>query len=454
MSLRRWLAELAPGAQRRVPSLLLADGSVIDLDDVRYARTGGRLIVFGLLGFLLWAAWAPLDKGVPVAGTVKVSGNRKVVQAVASGRVARILVREGELVRQGQPLLRLDDTSSRANLQSLQIQLATTRATIARLVAERDGKPIAFGPGLLGSPDERVIAALVLQRQLQRSRQLALGSEIDAMRELLGGHQAELAGLYETRAAHEQQRQALEEQSSGLRALAQDGFVARNRLLDSERQLAQTTGTLAEEAGRISQIERRIAEQKLHILQRSDQNQAELRAQLADAQVQAESLAERLSQAEYELGHTQLSAPVDGQVVGLSVFTEGAFLQAGERVLEVVPQSGSLIVEAQIPVHLIDRVHAGLPVELSFTAFNQSRTPRLHGELVVVGADRLVDERSGLPFYPAQIALSDDSRRALAKLELRPGMAAEAFVKTGERSLLSYLFKPLLDRSHAALTEE
>lgn len=445
----------APAARGRISGEEEGAAHGLRLDGRRLGRAGWLVVLVGVAGFLLWAALAPLDKGVPASGTVKVTGNRKAVQSAADGTVARILAREGDLVRDGQPLLRLDETPARAAVAALRIQLATTQATVARLKAERDGAAeMVLPPELQRSDDQRVQAALALQRQLFASRRLALRSEIDAMRETAAGLESELAGLRETQGARREQVRALQEQAVGLRALAGEGFVSRNRLLDAERLLSQTLGALAEDAGRIGQVQRQIAEQRLRIVQRREQYQAELRAQLADAGLQAESLAERLAAAEHDLSHTVVAAPATGAVVGLAVFTEGGFVRAGERLMDVVPTGEPLSVEARVPVNLIDKVHAGLPVELMFTAFNQNRTPNIPGRVKVVGADRLVEERSGAPYYPMEVEVTAEGMRRLAGLDLRAGMPVEVFVRTGERSLLSYLFKPLLDRAHTALGEE
>ncbi|MFT4192793.1 MAG: HlyD family type I secretion periplasmic adaptor subunit, partial [Comamonas sp.] len=437
----------APGARAD-------DGAaVVPLDDRPFARIGWAVLVLGVAGFLLWAALAPLDKGVPAPGTVKVAGNRKAVQPAVDGVVARLRVRDGDTVAAGQEILRLDDTQARAAAQALRIQAATAQATVDRLAAERDGLgEIAFAPGLSAARDDaqeaaRVREALALQRQLLSARRQALDSELAAMRETVAAYEAELAGLRETREARRQQRAALAEQAGGLRELARDGFVSRNRLLDAERMLAQLDGALAEDAGRLGALQRQAAEQRLRIAQRRQAWQAEVRGQLADAELQAHALADKLRAAEFQLDATVLRAPAAGRVVGLAVFTEGGVVRAGERLMEVVPEGQPLVVEGQVPVDLIDRVHAGLPVDLMFTAFNQNRTPHVEGRVTVVGADRLVEERSGIPYFPLEVEVAPESRDQLAGLDLRPGMPVEVFVRTGERSLLSYLLKPLVDRA-------
>lgn len=457
----RWLPdnEGPPPAPAPMDAQRIASGGpdLPDVDERRYVRLGWAVMLLGFCGFLAWAALAPLDKGVPAPGTVKVAGNRKTVQSPAEGLVAAILVRDGERVAAGQPLVRLDETAARTSAQSVRIQLASARATAARLAAERDDAPaIAFPPALLAqaASEPEVRAAIALQRQLLASRRLALANEIAALREAVAGHEGQLRSLGETQASRRQQEASLREQTGNLRALAAEGYATRNRLLDTERLLSQTLGSLAEGDGQAAQLTRQAAEQKLRIVQRREQYQAEVRAQLADVQPQVDALAQRLEAAEHALRHSVVAAPVEGTVVGMAVFTQGGHVRAGEKLMDLVPSKGSLVVEGQVPVHLIDKVRPGLDVELLFPAFNQNTTPRVEGRVRVVGADRLVDERTGLPYYPIEAEVTQRGMQAIAGLDLRPGMPAEVFVRTGERSLLSYLFKPLLDRAHRALTEE
>ncbi len=176
-----------------------------------------------------------------------------------------------------------------------------------------------------------------------------------------------------------------------------------------------------------------------------------MRASLADAQVRAEELRNRLASARFDLANSEVRAPVAGLVVGQEVFTEGGVIAPGQQLMEILPERQPLLVDARLPVEMVDKVRVGLPVELMFSAFNQSTTPRVEGEVTLVSADRLLDERSEAPYYRVRIRVGEEGVRRLAGLEIRPGMPVEAFVRSGERSLLNYLFKPLADRTHLAL---
>jgi len=251
-----------------------------------------------------------------------------------------------------------------------------------------------------------------------------------------------------------EQRAALEEQLRGLRQLASEGYVPRNRLLDSERLLAQVNGEIAGDLGSLGSTRRQILELRLRMAQRREKFQEEVRGSLADAQVRAEELRNRLASARFDLANSEVRAPVAGLVVGQEVFTEGGVIAPGQQLMEILPERQPLLVDARLPVEMVDKVRVGLPVELMFSAFSQSTTPRVEGEVTLVSADRLLDERSEAPYYRVRIRVGEEGVRRLAGLEIRPGMPVEAFVRSGERSLLNYLFKPLADRTHLALGEE
>ena len=434
----------------------VGDSNVLQLDDTRYSRLGWLLMLGGFLGFLGWAALAPLDKGVAVSGKVMVSGHRKVVQHPSGGIVERIDVRDGDKVAAGQVLIRLKETPLLGQAQSLRSQFYGSLASEARLNAERDGvASVSFPTELTALASEPEVASnLALQRQLFDSRRQALLLDQQGIDESIAGAEAQLRGVRDSQASKVLQRTALTEQLQGLRELAREGYIPRNRLLDSERVYAQVLGSISEDYGRIGQLQRQVLEMRLKIRQLAEEYQKEVRTQLADTRVRTEDLRNRLASAEFELANSQLRAPVAGIVVGLDVFTEGGVIKPGQALMEIVPQGEPLLVEARVPVELADKVHPGLPVELMFSAFSQSTTPRVAGEVTLVSADRQVDERTDEPYYTLRAQVSAEGMSQLAGLQIRPGMPVEAFVRTGERSMLNYLFKPLLDRTHMALVEE
>ncbi|WAF85948.1 HlyD family type I secretion periplasmic adaptor subunit [Metapseudomonas otitidis] len=430
----------------------LAD--VLPLDDHRPARLGRWLVLAGFGGFLLWAALAPLDKGVAVSGSVVVAGHRQAVQHPTGGVVARLLVHDGEAVSAGQVLLTLDATRPRAERDTLRQQYRDAQAAAVRLAAETEGQAQLRFPPSLPADDPDMQASQALHQQLFASRREAQRLQQAALREGLAGARAHLAGLESAQRYRREQRQALLQQLQGLRGLAQEGYIPRNRLLENERLLAQLDGELGEAVGAIGHARQQVQELGWRERQQAEEYRRDLHQQQVDNRLRLGELASRLASAEFELAHTEVRAPVAGTLVGLAVFTPGGVIAPGQQLMEVVPRDAPLLVDARAPVELVDRLRPGLPVELLFAAFNQSSTPRVPGELVLVSADRLLDEQTREPYYQVRIRVNEDGARQLAGLDIRPGMPVQAFVRTGERSLLNYLFKPLADRLHLALSED
>ncbi|MEC3764426.1 MULTISPECIES: HlyD family type I secretion periplasmic adaptor subunit [Cupriavidus] len=437
------------------PAVAAAQPSAPAVPARRYSRIGWTVIAAGLGGFLLWAALAPLDKGVPVAGTVIVSGNRKVVQHPSGGIVEKILVKDGDKVRTGQVLVTMNHTQARAQAEATRAQLLTARAVEARLLAERDGlADIDFGEiGREAASDPGVAEVIAVQRQLFASRRQALQKELGTIAEGITGLQSQLSGLRDARQNKQQQLAALREQLQNMRELAREGYMPRNRLLDTERLYAQVNGEISADLGTIGRTQSQLTELRIRASLRREQEQKEVRTLLGEAQRDVRMLRSRLEGLDFDVANTQVRAPVSGSVVGLAIFTQGGVVAPGARLMDVVPDGEPLEVEARVPVNLIDKVTSGLPVELMFTAFNQSRTPRIPAAVSVVSADRLTEEE-GAPYYKIRAQVTPDGMDRLAGHQVRPGMPVEVFIKTGERTMLSYLFKPVADRARTALTEE
>jgi protease secretion system membrane fusion protein len=409
-------------------------------------------------GFLLWAFLAPLDKGVPMSGTVVKESNRQAVQHQTGGTVRELLVRDGAVVKAGQVLLRMDSVQAKSQSDITRTQYLTGRATEARLLAERDGKAtVVFPEELLAlKNDPRVAEIMMLQGQLFSSRTTSLRNELAAVDQNIAGLKSQVAGTQESRDAKKQQLGFLKEQLEGMRDLAKEGYVARNRLLDVERTYAQVGGSISEDIGMIGRSQSQILELTLRRSQRQQDYQKEVRGNLADVQKETESLGARLTAQDHELANVEVKAPVSGTVVGSNVFTQGAVVSPGFKLMDIIPSDDPLVVEGQLPVHLVDKVHAGLPVELIFSAFNSNRTPHIPGVVERVSADRFVDERTGVPTYHVRAKVTPEGAKLIAahKLQIQSGMPVEIFVKTGERSMMSYLLKPLADRAKSSLSEE
>jgi protease secretion system membrane fusion protein len=274
--------------------------------------------------------------------------------------------------------------------------------------------------------------------------------------ENIAGLTAQVQGLDESRESKKAQLGFLKEQLDNSRDLAKEGYIPRSRLLDLERTYAQINGAISEDVGNIARARRQIAELKLRRVQRAQDYQKEVRTQLSEAHKEAEALAGRLKGQQYEVASVEVKSPADGVVVGSNIFTKGGVVSPGTKLMEIVPSDDALVVEGQLPVNLVDRVHHGLPVELIFSAFNTNKTPHIPGEIIQVAADRTVDERNGTAFYKVRARVTKEGAKLIAekKLDVVPGMPVELFVKTGERTMMSYLLKPIFDRAKTSMTEE
>lgn len=425
-------------------------------DPSRFGRIGWWVTAVGVGGFLLWASLAPLDQGVPVSGSVVAATNRKAVQHQTGGTIREILAREGDVVKAGQVLVTLQDEHARSQAEASRAQLFHARAAEARLIAERDGLHKIRFPAELESlrNDPRAASHILLQEQLLASRQLALRNELGALDESIAGLKMQVAGLMEARENKKQQLTFLAEQLAGMRELASEGYIPRNRLLDLERTHAQLAAAVSEDLGNIGRAQRQVAELGMRRVHRQQEYQKEVRQQLAEVQKEAEVLGHRLASQSFELENLQVRAPVDGTVVGMNVFTQGGVVAPGFRMMDIVPGSDPLIVEGQVPVELIDKVRDGLPVELIFSAFDRNSTPRIPGVVTHVSADRLRDELTGMPYYRIKAKVAPQALKMVSELGLQAGMPVELFIRTGERTLMNYLFKPIFDRAHTALAED
>jgi protease secretion system membrane fusion protein len=430
----------------------------VQTDSRRYARIGWLVVLVGFCGFMLWALLAPLDKGVPLSGIVAKESNRQAVQHQAGGTVQEILVRDGDVVKRGQVLVRMNPISARSAFDLTESQYLSARATEARLVAERDGrKTITFPAELVERRGEpRVAEMLTLQEQLLVSRQMSLQNELGGVDESIAGLKLQVQGLQESRESKKEQVAILKEQLVGMRDLAKEGYVARNRLLDLERTYAQLSGLISEDIGNIGRSQRQVLELSMRRAQRLQDYQKEVRTQLSEVQREAEAQSARLQGQQFELQSVEVKAPAAGVVVGLAVFTNGGVVPAGFKLMDIVPSDDGLVVEGQLAVNLVDKVHPGLPVDLMFSAFNANKTPHIEGEVTQVSADRTVDQHSGMPYYTVRVKVTPAGAKKIAefKMNIIPGMPADLFVKTGERTMMNYLLRPLLDRAHTAMSED
>lgn len=425
-------------------------------NEKRAVYLGWSLVTIGFGGFLLWSALAPLDKGVPVSGNVIVAGNHKTIQHQYGGIIEQLSVNNGERVQAGQVLLTLNtvEVHSEYNIKLKQYHELLVRE--ARLLAEQQGKKrLIISPALQHEMKKHDVSELIqLNQQLLENQYQVLQLELAGIKEKITGLDAILYAQQQKAKSQKTQLTMLSQQLEGLRELEKNGYIARNTLLETENKYTEVDGNLAQTLGDISRIQHQILEQKLLSEKLQQEYQKDVHSQLADTQIKINHTNSQLIKAKFILANAQIRAPVAGTIIGMSIFTEGGVIVAGQKMMEIVPDDQPLLVDARVPVQLIDQVKLGLPVELQFTAFNQSTTPKVEGNVTMISADRLLNEQTGEPYYLLQIQVNDKNRQHLNQLTIKPGMPVEVFIRTGERSLLNYLFKPLFDRLHMSLNED
>jgi len=456
----------APGAPTG-PGAGSAAASAADGNEADAARAGatnlGRPLLWGWLtlvlgigGFFTWAFLAPLDQGITAVGQVTVTGNRKTVQPLLGGKIAQILVKEDDLVKAGQPVVLMDATSARSQLDIALGQWVVMRAVEARLVAERLDRATIVYPADLLEQKELPAAreAMALQGQLIVSRRNALQSELAVISESIVGFESQIRGVEAAKASKEEQIKLLREELKGQRELASEGYLPRNRVSEQERLLAQLNGAVSEDLSSIARFRSAISELKMRQISRQREIRQQVEAQLTEVQKEVGSLMNRMSALRFDLANTEVRAPVDGRVVGLAVHTAGGVVQPGTPMMDIVPIDEPLKIDAQVPTHFIDKIRPGMDVDILFSAFNQRITPHVPGRLLKVSADALTDPKSGVPYYKAEVVVLPEGMKLLRMHEIRPGMPAEVFVQTGERSAMNYFVKPLQDRLRRAMTED
>ncbi|CAA7625500.1 HlyD family type I secretion periplasmic adaptor subunit [Magnetospirillum sp. UT-4] len=426
--------------------LTIIDLPVPPTDTRAPAMVGLAVIAVALGGFGLWASLAPLDSAVVTQGIVAVESKRKLVQHREGGIVGQLLVREGDRVAAGAPLVRLTDATAQTQMQTLAAQLDARRAERARLAAERDGKStIAFPPELTARQSDPAVAEL-LAREQDRFAQRALSRE--GQRDILQSRIGQLESTRRGRTMLEQSKREqlalLQQEIEGLRRLEAKGYYPTNKLRGQERELARMQGEMLSDGAGAESTDQEVAETRLQILQADQKLREEVAADLIRTENEIGELSARLAAATDAVERLQVVAPVDGIVQNIKVAGPGAVLPPGGELMEVVPGGDRLIVEARVNSGDIDRVHAGQAAELRFTAFGSRTTPVIDGEVAVVAADASTDEATRQPYYTARVEVAEGEVARLPRA-LRAGMPVEVMLEGGSSTPLQYFLRPLTD---------
>ncbi len=360
-------------------------------------RLGIWILLVGFGGFLLWAAFAPLDEGVPAQAMVSIATKRKVVENLRGGRIEKVYVREGQMVHEGDVLMKLDTQTAKARYDEAHQHYLGMRATADRLIAEMKGTgSITFHKDLLNDND-RALA----KENMQNQRQLFL-----SRRQSLG---------------------IIKEQLNGMKALVNEGFAPMSQQRDLELKISDFMTNTA--------------------------------SQLAQVQLEVEADAEKTKALAEELSDTEVKAPASGQVVGLQVQSVGAVIQPGQKIMDIVPLTEGLLIDAKVSPQLIDNIHKGLSVDVSFFSFAHSPQLVVKGQVESVSKDIVTDPgvnplQPGASYYLARIFITPEGMKTLGKRQMQPGMPVQVVIKTGERSLLIYLVDPLFKRITVSMKEE
>jgi protease secretion system membrane fusion protein len=426
-------------------------------DTSAVARAGLWVLGLGFGGFLLWAAFAPLDEGVPTQGMVTIDTKRKTVQHLSGGIVKEVLVHEGQQVKEGEPLLRLDAAVARANYESVRQRYLGYRAMQSRLFAEQAGNAaIDFHPDVKAAMNDPLIKQqIVTQQQLIQARRAALAADLQGIEENTQGLKEQLGSYQNILVQRRNQLSLLNEELNNVRGMVKEGYAPRNRQLELERMVAESNAAIADLVGNSLRVNRQVAELGQRSMARKQEYRKEIESQLADITRETQSDAEKFVAVTADLDRMEIKAPANGQVVGLTVQTVGAVLQPGQKLLDVVPDNQTLLLEAHIPPHLIDKVQSGLPADIRFNTFAHSPQLVVEGKILSVSGDLLSDPQAPqFSYYLARVQVTPAGMKTLGQRQMQPGMPVEIVIKTGERSLLTYLIHPLTKRMAASLKEE
>jgi HlyD family secretion protein len=412
------------------------------------------LLLFGVMGGL--AAATKISGAVIASGSLVVDSYVKPVKHLKGGIASAIFVKNGDHVGAGQVLLRLDDTQTRANLAIIRKRLSELSARTARLVAERDGKDeIAFPADLLTAADNEDVGAILDgERRLFRDREASREGQKSQLRERIQQLKQEIEGLTAQEQGKRSEIALIGKELGSLEGLLNQGIISATKVYSLQRESASLNGDLGNLVSSIAQTRGKIAETELQILQIDADQSSQVSDQLRQAESDTGQFSERLVAAEDDLKRIDIRAPQAGIVDQLGIHAEGAVISPAEAILQIVPDKDALVAELKLAPQDIDQIAVGQPVSLRFPAFNQRITPELNGHVETVSADLAIDQRSGQSYYIVRARAPKQEWDRLGKLTPLPGMPVEAFMQTGQRSILAYLTKPMTDQIRRAFKED
>jgi len=418
---------------------------------------GFAALILLLGGFGAWAGLVNISGAIIASGRIEVDQNRQVVQHPDGGVVSDILVSEGMTVKADQILIRLDPTALQSELSIIEGKLFEVMARRGRHEAERDGRiETKFDPLLVAAAHANPDVAQMMQGQTQllEARITSLARQVEQLGQRRQQIEGQITGIIAQRAALMQQLRLITKELTDQQSLLDRGLAQTSRVLALQREQARLDGQIGALSAEAATAESRITETEIEQLRLSDHRREEAMTRLRDLHAREVELAEQRRAVLQRLDRRDIRAPVSGMIHGLQVFARRSVLRPADPVLYIVPQDRPLVIMAQVdPMH-IDQVYPGQDVTLRFPALDQRRTPELMGRVVQISADAFSDSATGATFYRAQIILAEGEASHLPQgTRLLPGMPVQALMRTGDRSVLDYLVKPLADYFSAALRE-
>ena len=422
----------------------------------RHIFAGVVLVGVLAIGLGGWASTAEISGALIAQGSVVVDSNVKKVQHPTGGVVGEVRAHDGDRVKAGDILVRLDETVTRANLSIVTKGLNELYARKARLAAERDGADtLALPHEVAGSVNDRDLnEAMASERKLFELRRAARLGQKDQLQQRVKQLQEQITGLTAQQDAKSKEMTFINQELQGVRDLWAKNLVQLNRLTSLEREEARLQGERGSLIAAAAEAKGKIAEIQLQILQVDQEFTSDVAKELRETDSKIGEYVERKVTAEDQLSRTDIRAPQDGVVFQSTANTVGGVVTAGDPIMLVVPETDSLLVEAKVDPKDIDQVKLGLPVVLRFSAFNLRTTPELNGTVSRIAADTNSDQRTGQSYYLVRIAMTAQEVERLGAVKLTPGMPVEAFIQTGERTMISYLVKPLHDQLMRSFREK
>jgi HlyD family secretion protein len=410
-----------------------------------WIRFGYRILA-GLVAGILLFSFVSISGAVVTSGVVNVETNYKTVQHLDGGIVAKILVRNGDRVLKDRVLLRLDDTQIKASHAIALAKMQDLLVQQARLEAERDGRQtMDLPPGVRSSTDPALAKVIAAQQALLDARLAAHRGEQDVLRQRVEQTSNDMAGISRILEARRREAAISASELASLKPLYERGFANQQRFFPVQRENARLEGEIGKLMSDYARAQAAHSEAQLRLAQSAKEYMHNITDELRKVQAQLAEVVEQRTALEDRLRRTEIRAPYTGHVHNMSVHTEGGVIAPGSSILQIIPEGERLLIDAQILPQDIDKVRKGQPAYVRFPAFNAKSTPRLEGVVQNVSAAQVTDNQSR-SFFTVQIALAEGEIAKLPKgHSLVPGMPAEVYLETGNRSIMSYFMKPLLD---------